>query len=112
MEIAIITEDGKPAVVQISGDIDGRTAPEALQTIGPLIVDGARIALDMTNVRYMSSAGLRFLLSVYRQIGAKKGKIVLIGLSDDIKDTMSATGFLGYFTIEATLDAGLAALAQ
>jgi anti-sigma B factor antagonist len=109
MEIMTSEQDGI-SVVQISGDIDGKTAPEALQTITPLIIDNSRIALDMTAVRYMSSAGLRFLLSVYRQIMTKKGKVVLVGLNADIKDTMSATGFLDYFVTVDTLAAGLAAV--
>ena len=109
MEITI-TEQNGVNIVHIQGDIDGKTAPEALQKITPLIGDGAKILLDMSGVPYMSSAGLRFLLSVYRQITAKQGQVVLVGLNDDIKDTMSATGFLNYFVTEASLEAGLASL--
>ena len=52
------------------------------------------------------------LLLVYRQITAKKGCVVLVGLNDDIKDTMEATGFLDHFTTVATVDDGKAELAN
>ena len=58
----------------------------------------------------MSSAGLRMLLSTYRQVTSKNGRIVLVGLSEEIQDTMSVTGFLKFFTICTTLESGLATL--
>jgi anti-sigma B factor antagonist len=64
----------------------------------------------MSGVEYMSSAGLRMMLSMHRQASTNKGQLVLVGLSEDIKDTMSATGFLGFFTVQDTVEAGLAAL--
>ena len=66
--------------------------------------------MDMTQVQYMSSAGLRMLLSMYRQTQGKEGKLVLVGLSEELQDTMSVTGFLDFFTISETVDAGLTAL--
>ena len=101
---------GQVTVVEIAGDIDGKTAPEVQQQILPLIQPGIRILLDMTQVSYMSSAGLRMLLSTYRQVSGNGGRVVLVGLSDDIKDTMSVTGFLRFFTTCETVEAGLAAL--
>ena len=65
----------------------------------------------MSGVEYMSSAGLRMLLSMYRQISRQNGSIVLVGLGEEIKDTMSVTGFLNFFTIRDTVDEGLKALA-
>jgi anti-sigma B factor antagonist len=64
----------------------------------------------MSKVSYMSSAGLRMMLLLYRQATGAQTKLAVVGLSDDLKDTMSATGFLDYFTTGETLEAGLAAL--
>jgi anti-sigma B factor antagonist len=50
------------------------------------------------------------LLSLYRQTTAKEGKLVLVGLTEDIQDTMSVTGFLDFFTTRETLESGLEAL--
>jgi anti-sigma B factor antagonist len=98
-------------VVTIVGEIDGSTAPQAQGVILAQAEPGARVILDMTGVTYMSSAGLRVLLTAYRTINGKGGKIVLVGLSSDLQDTMSVTGFLDFFTTCGTLDAGLAAVA-
>jgi anti-sigma B factor antagonist len=47
------------------------------------------------------------LLSLYRQISGNQGKIVLVGLSEELTDTMSMTGFLGFFTVQDTLESSL-----
>ncbi len=95
----------------MTGEIDGSTAPQAQEQILALAGSGVKVALDMTGVTYMSSAGLRMLLLAYRTINGKGGKIVLVGLSNDLKDTMSVTGFLDFFTCTDTLDAGIKELA-
>jgi len=102
---------GQVTVVEISGDIDSNTAPQAQERVLPLVQPGSKILLDMSGVEYMSSAGLRILLSMYRQISRGDGGIVLVGLGEEIKDTMSVTGFLNFFTTRDTVDEGLQALA-
>ncbi|MBW4577621.1 MAG: anti-sigma factor antagonist [Aphanothece sp. CMT-3BRIN-NPC111] len=97
-------------MIEMAGDIDASTAPLVQEQILPLAQPGAKLLLDMTKVPYMSSAGLRFLLSLYRQITNKGGQLVLVGLAEEIKDTMSMTGFLDFFTTRDTLDSGLETL--
>jgi anti-sigma B factor antagonist len=96
-------------VVKLAGEIDASSAAAVQQKVLPLSVPGCKIILDMSKVAYMSSAGLRMLLSVYRQISGNQGRIVLVGLSEELKDTMSMTGFLGFFTVHDLLEAGLQA---
>jgi anti-sigma B factor antagonist len=55
--------------------------------------------LDLSKVDYLSSAGLRLLLLLYREFAAKKGKVVLLGVSEEIRTVMSHTGFLNFFTL-------------
>ena len=110
MDVNVATKQNAQ-VVTIVGEIDGSTAPQAQEQILALIGPGVKVALDMTGVTYMSSAGLRMLLLAYRTINGKGGKIVLVGLSNDLKDTMSVTGFLDFFTCTDTLDAGIKELA-
>jgi anti-sigma B factor antagonist len=76
----------------------------------PLIRADCKLLVDMSAVDYMSSAGLRMLLSMHRQASSSKGQLVLVGLSEDIEDTMSATGFLNFFKTLDTVAAGLAIL--
>jgi anti-sigma B factor antagonist len=111
MDIAIRTVDDV-TVVEMAGELDAMTAPAAQLQLLSLVKPGCRILLDMTNVSYMSSAGLRMLLSTYRQLSSNNGRIVLVGVAEDIRDTMLATGFLNFFIIYETLDMGLEALQQ
>lgn len=109
MEISIETiQDIK--VATLAGDIDSNTAPSVTEKILPLIEPQGKIILDMGKVLYMSSAGLRLLLSIYRQASAQGVKVILVGLSEDIQDTMSVTGFLKFFQTVETLDDGLNSL--
>jgi anti-sigma B factor antagonist len=94
-------------VVKLVGEIDAASAAEVQQKVLPLSLPGCKIILDMSKVAYMSSAGLRMLLSLYRQISGNQGKIVLAGLSEELTDTMSMTGFLGFFTVQDTLESSL-----
>ncbi len=111
MEISV--NNGKDVTqVDLVGDIDGSTAPAVQAQILPLAGANAKILLNMSRVPYMSSAGLRMLLSTYRQLSTKGGKMVLVGLSEDIQDTMTVTGFLKFFTVCSTVDEGMRTLAQ
>jgi anti-sigma B factor antagonist len=103
-------EESEITVVKLAGDIDGKTAPQVQAEVLPLAQPEIKMLLDMSQVLYMSSAGLRMLLSVYRQVTAKAGQVVLIGLAENLEDTMSMTGFLDFFTTCKTLDEGLTAL--
>jgi len=109
MNIAI-SKTAEITVIKLAGDVDASTALGVQEQVLPLAVPGSQIILDLTQVPYMSSAGLRMLLSLYRQVSAKEGKVVLVGVAEEIKDTMEVTGFLSFFTTCDTLDAGIAAL--
>lgn len=97
-------------VIEVIGDVDGSTAPALQEQILASAQPGCRLLVDMSRVSFMSSAGLRVMLILHRTISSNKGQVVLVGLSDDIRDTMSATGFLKFFTTADTLEAGLQAL--
>ena len=106
MEIKIEDIDNVK-VVTLTGDIDANTAPTVTEKVLPLVQNNSRLLLNMTGVPYMSSAGLRTLLSLARQATAKDGKVVLVGLSAELTDTMSVTGFLDLFITKANQAEGL-----
>lgn len=109
MEINTKTVDDV-TIIELIGDVDATTASKVQEQVLPLAQPESKLVLDMSAVPYMSSAGLRMLLSLYRQTTAKDGKIVLVGLSEDLRDTMSVTGFLDFFTTTETVDSGIEAL--
>ena len=47
------------------------------------------------------------LLLIYRQAQSRHSEVALVGLTDEIKDTMSATGFLSYFLTADDVPAGV-----
>ncbi len=111
MEVSVNTVDGA-TVVALGGDIDGSTAPVAQGKILEHVVPGQALILDMTDVSYMSSAGLRMLLSAHRSAVAQQASVLLVGLSEDLQDTMAATGFLEFFSTHATVPAAMASLGK
>lgn len=105
-----IQQIGEITVAAISGELNGRSAPAVQEKLLPLVAPGCKILLDMRDVSYMSSAGLRILLLLYRQIAGQQGHVVLSGLPDAIRDTMAITGFLDFFEDYDTRPAAMAAL--
>jgi anti-sigma B factor antagonist len=97
-------------VVQLDGELTALTAGDTQGKVLQLVGPGVKMILDMSRVSFMSSAGLRMLLVLYRTISGRGGKILLVGLSEDIRITMSLTGFLDLFRHCDTLEAGLAEL--
>jgi anti-sigma B factor antagonist len=106
MDIEIKTV-GDIQVIALAGDVDANTAPKVQKQVLPLAVPRSKILLNLTEVPYMSSAGLRLLLALYRQTTAKEGQLVLVGLAQEIRQTMAVTGFLSFFTTCESLEVGL-----
>jgi anti-sigma B factor antagonist len=109
MEIQIKTVDDV-IVVNLTGEISGRNASEVQDQLLPLAQPGCKLLLNMSGISYMSSAGLRILLMLYRQINNQNGCIVLSNLQEMIQDMMSITGFLDFFTAFGSEAEGITAL--
>ncbi|MDF5752075.1 STAS domain-containing protein [Spongiactinospora sp. TRM90649] len=99
-----MSREGELAVVRLTGDLDSRTAPTVQEHVGKALAESRLIALDLTDLRYMSSAGLRVMLLSYRQAQRAGGEMAVVGLSDELRMIMSAVGFLSFFTIAEDLD--------
>jgi anti-sigma B factor antagonist len=85
-------------VVALNGEMDGRSAALADQ-IGAALQDTREVVLDLSGVRYLSSAGLRVMLIVYRQAQCLGTRVAVIGLSSHLRTVMQATGFLRFFDV-------------
>jgi anti-sigma B factor antagonist len=110
MDINVREERGI-TVLELSGELTGRSAPDAMERILEQARPEGAMILDMSRVPFMSSAGLRVLLIVHRRFTGADGRIVLVGVSEDIRDSMEFTGFLEFFTVRGSLEEGIAALA-
>lgn len=105
-----VREDGGVVFIEPAGDIDGKTAPELLDAVTNLARPKARIVLNMGQVAFMSSAGLRSMLLIYQQAKSKDAKVVLTGVNSDIRKSMSATGFLAFFVVADTVQDAISRL--
>ncbi|MEU6865997.1 STAS domain-containing protein [Streptomyces sp. NPDC046876] len=84
-------------VVVATGEINSETSPQLLATLLPVVREGRPLRIDLTAVTYVSSAGLRTLLVVYREAQHAGVAVTLYGVSEEVRFVMSATGFLDFF---------------
>jgi anti-anti-sigma factor len=96
MEIKNFTQEGH-IIVELSGNLDSVTVSQAEEKIVPLICSKACMVMDLTKCNYISSAGLRLLLMVAKQLTSQGGWLTLAGLCEEIKDVMEMTGFSCFF---------------
>jgi anti-anti-sigma factor len=100
---------GAVAVVAVVGRVDSNTSPELIRALSTTIASGAaRLVLDLTATQYLSSAGLRVLLQVAKQIEQVRGRFVLHGLNARVREVLDVSGFLSELTICADRHEALA----
>jgi anti-sigma B factor antagonist len=105
-KLEFTTRDGV-LVATITGRIDGQSGPVLQEQLVAAMGNATHAVYDMAGVTYMSSAGFRLLLLLYRTASMKDGQLALVGLIDDIRDTMDMTGFLDFFLVCSSLDEAL-----
>jgi len=103
MEVNILTKNDI-VYITIQGSVDSNTAGDLQARIMEKLADTNKVILDFTSVDFLSSAGLRILLMLYRQLNANEGKVLLVGVSDEICDVMSMTGFIHFFELYDTIE--------
>ena len=93
MEIKI-KEINEVTVVGIEGKLDTSTSPEAVAKIGNLLDDGQKkIILNLENLNYLSSSGLRVFLVLAKRLKSSGGIIKLCCPNDVVKDILDISGF-------------------
>lgn len=99
MKIAI--DNGKETVISLSGELDTLTSVDLEKEI-TLILNGEAeaVVLNGAELTYISSAGLRLLLTLQKGMKAKGGTFRLKNIQKDIMDILNITGFSSILTIE------------
>ena len=87
------------ALFSLSGRLDTTTAPELEQEIKSALDGVSELVMDMKELDYISSAGLRVLLSA-QKIMNKQGSMTIRGANDTIMEIFEVTGFSDILTIE------------
>ena len=83
----------------VEGRLDTTTAPVLEKTINELLDGVTELILDMNQLAYVSSAGLRVLLSTQKKMN-KIGTMKLTGVCDEVMDVFEMTGFADILDIE------------
>ena len=91
-------------IIKVTGEIDSKTVSTLRSFIDEKLIEDKAVALDLTNVPFMSSAGLRTLLTLQRSTSKMNVDLALIGVAIEIQDTMKVTGFLQYFKIYDSIE--------
>ena len=95
-----IQETSPKVLVTVSGRLDTPAAVQAQQEIVPLLDNADKeIVLDCSALEYISSSGLRLLLTIRKEAAAKGGKVIIAHINDDIKNVFMMTGFYNLFEI-------------
>ena len=87
-------------ILRLDGRVDTMSAPILERKLAGLIEeDHFHLLLDFARVDYMSSAGMRVLLSINKKLLLKKGELVLFSLSDEVNEVIRMAGFEKIFKI-------------
>ena len=98
MTIEIIKE-AQETVIKVVGRLDTITAPALDKSINEDIGGAQNLVIDMKGVEYISSAGLRVLLSAQKKM-QKIGSMKVTGVCEEVMEVFEMTGFADILVIE------------
>ena len=92
-------QDGEKLVIELEGRLDTTTSPQ-LEAELKTSLDGIKsLVFDISKLEYISSAGLRVLLSAQKAMN-KQGSMTVKGANDAIMEIFEVTGFVDLLNIE------------
>ena len=96
-------------VVRVEGRLDIATSPEFEKSGAAFMEEGhKKIILDFSGLEYISSAGLRSILSIAKKLKGGGGSLSLCGLTGLVKEVFDLSGFDSFLPIHAELEQALA----
>jgi anti-anti-sigma factor len=97
-------------VLYVTGRLDAVSSPQLEKKVMALIDEGdhKKVLMDFTAVDYLSSAGMRLLLTTTKKLKSVQGQFVLCSLENDVLDVIKMAGFNHILDIQDSEDDGLA----
>ncbi len=92
-------KNGAELTVALEGRLDTTTAPELETALKASLEGVTALTLDLERLEYVSSAGLRVLLSAQKQMN-RQGEMKLKHVGEPIMDIFEVTGFAEILTVE------------
>ncbi len=103
MEVNFRKEE-KALVVSVTGRMDAVSAPDFDKQVEKEIDKGETcFVLDLSGLDYISSAGLRSMLTLAKKLKSKEGGLVLCGLQEMVTEVFEVSGFTTIFEIFGSL---------
>lgn len=96
-------------MVSLAGDLDMTTVDQAATALRAATDQGGPVVLDMTGLRFFSSAGLNLLLQLHEDVRDRQVDVRLAGDHRTVIRPLQLTGLTGLFPIHSTVSAALAA---
>ena len=93
------TQDGSKLTVTLAGRLDTGTAPEFDTEVAKQLDGIDNLTLDIADVEYISSAGLRVIMASAMTIG-KKGSFAIINANESVRDIFEMTGLLEVLNVK------------
>ena len=91
--------NGSELTIALTGRLDTTTAPELENAIKENIAGVTNLVMDFAGLEYLSSAGLRVILSAQKTMN-KQGEMVIRNVNETINEVFEITGFIDILTIE------------
>ncbi len=93
------TKEGTTTNIALEGRLDTTTAPQLEAELGTAFEGTEKLVFDFEKLEYISSAGLRVMLSAQKTMNTK-GSMVIKNVCDDIMEVFEITGFSDILTVE------------
>lgn len=93
-------KDGAKLTAQLAGRVDVMTAPQFENEISSELEGVTELVLDLKQLDYMSSVGLRVVVGLQKTMTARKGKLTVCSPSEGVLDIFTATGLTDILDIE------------
>lgn len=92
-------KNGKKLDIKLVGRLDTKTAPELMEVIDNDLSDVEELTFDLSELIYISSAGLRVILST-QKIMNQKGSMKVTNVQDIVMEVFESTGFVDILAFE------------
>ena len=93
------TQEGSMLKVALEGRLDTTTAPQLEAEMRDALDGVTALDIDMASLDYISSAGLRVMLALQKQMNKKKGQMTIRNAGEDLMEIFEVTGFVDILTI-------------
>ena len=100
-----VTENNGQTVISVDGMLDSSSAPQFQEEVNELLDlgktgDELNIAVDLANMSYTSSQGIRTILTLLKTVMARQGKLVFRNIQPAVKEVFDMAGISQAMVIE------------